>query len=179
VGIVVAREPHPVRITILVTLVFLACAHSGEPTTKEEIAHRDLTKAKAFLTQIPGCSSEEGAVALADLNPDVAAPPRLRGFLVRDDGVCTQMKCNTECCNKCAGGWFLAASRSGQEPKLQLTPEMTWYAMDCSLASLKAGVRGIEVIVTGTIRPRDPNAPGVPTAGEVNEIAYSAICGAR
>jgi hypothetical protein len=168
-----------VRIIVLVSLLSLGCAHSGEPTTKDEITRRDLTKARSFLTQIPGCSSEEGAVALADINADTAPPPRVRGFLLRDDGVCTQMKCNTECCNKCAGGWFLAASRSGDAPKLLLTPELTWYAMDCSLQSLRAGVRGIEVIVTGTMRPRDPNAPGVPVIGEANEIVHSSICAAR
>jgi hypothetical protein len=166
---------------IVLLACLIGCAHSGGgPVGKDETVRDDVAKAKAFLNGIPGCSSEDGAIALAELNPE-SPPPRIRAFLVRDTELCTQMKCNHECCNRCTGGWKLAAAKSGEAPVLVLSPEITWQAMDCSLASVKSAARPIEVVVTGTIRERKPDteSTGLPVMGDAKEIAHTAICGAR
>jgi hypothetical protein len=90
------------------------------------------------------------------------------------------MKCDKECCNRCSGSWRLAATKTGEKPVLLLSPPLSWHAMDCSLPSLAASNRGVEVIVTGTIRPRKPDAesagPPLLDPGITEEIAHSAIC---
>jgi hypothetical protein len=177
-GIVVCKIPMRIsRILALGSAVFAVaagCAHSGRPAGKDAIVHDDVTKMTAFLTGIPGCSTEEGAIALGELNPEAPPPRRVRGFLVRDAGHCTLMACNHECCNKCNGAWTLAASKAGDAPVLLLSPALPWHATDCSLPSLKAKARGVEVIVTGTMSAGDAEAAVVHPTNQT--ISYSALC---
>jgi hypothetical protein len=172
-----------VKTLVIVLLIGLAgCAHRpGVPTTRDEIVRDDVERARRYMNEIPGCSSEEGAVPIAELADQATLPPRVRGFLVRDDGICTLMACTQECCNKCRGDWKLSASRSGEAPVLVLDPARTWQAMDCSLRGVKAATPPLEVIVTGTVRlhPPDSASGTLPGQGAAGEIAYTSICGAR
>jgi hypothetical protein len=169
----------PVRFLALVLICLAGCAHKQGPATKEEFIRDDVTRTKTFLNDIPGCSSDTGAVPLAELASADKVPPRVRGFLIRDEGVCTLMACSQECCNTCRGEWRLSAGPLGEAPLLMLLPAPSWQVMDCSLRSLPRG--GTEVIVTGTIRPRDtgPDSRVLPGSPAADEIVTTSICAAR